>query len=123
MGGITPQQIGGSSGYDTAALLAPSAAKTYGGNGSDWVLVVTSQQGSYAAESFTEANGSFTPDGVVAQGSFTGTPSFTVPPVAGFYSNLYSFDLDNNRMQSVHYGPVGGSDQTTTYSITATARS
>jgi hypothetical protein len=36
MDGMTPDQIG-AYGYDTAALLSPSAAVPYGGNGTDWV--------------------------------------------------------------------------------------
>jgi hypothetical protein len=100
MAGMTPEQIGDTSdGVDTAALLAPSAAVAYGGNGSDWVLVVTDPQGDLAAQSFTEANGAFSPDAVVASGSFSGTPSFTVPTVAGFYSDSFNYDLASNRSQ------------------------
>jgi uncharacterized delta-60 repeat protein len=116
MDGMTADQIGENSGIDTAALLAPSAAVAYGGNGADWVLIVTNESYDYATVSFTEADGSFTTDGVVNNEGFTTTPSFTVPTVAGFDSNSYAYDLANNRMLSVHYGPVGGNDEAIAYS-------
>ncbi len=31
------------------------------------------------------------------------------------YSDAYTYDLDNNRMQQVHTGPAGGADETITY--------
>ncbi len=105
---VTP----GGAGYG-AELLTPTAAVDYGGDGTDWVLVVTSSDSMVSSWSFSLSNGVLTPDGVVA--TTNETSEIDIGGTATGYSDYYTYGLTGNRMAKTHIGPQGGPSLMTSY--------
>ena len=105
---------------DGIALLAPtttvgSAYLADGGNGTDWILVVSDGLGDVAMESLAWSNSIFTSDGVVTSSALPSGGSFDLDPASPGYSDVYSYDQNGNRIQDIHTGPGGGATATTNY--------
>ena len=109
---------------DGIVLLKPtttvgSAYLADGGNGSDWILVVSNGSGNVQKESLALSNNVFTPDGVVTATGFATTPTFDLDSASPSYSDSYSYDLNGNRMEDIHAGPGGGASGTINYTYNA----
>ena len=101
-----------------AALISPWESKPLGGSGADWMLwISTGSGGTENNATFSLGNSTFNPDGAVSN---TGTLIPSNPPAFSIPANvtaedLYAYDLNNNRMQDIHTGTLGGPAGTTTY--------
>ena len=100
-----------------AMLVSPIAGVTYGGNGSDWVLVTVNDYGETWSWTMTLYNGTFIPDGVNESSSTD--QAITGPLDAGDYSDHYTYDLASNRLEKRHAGPGGGQSDITDYQYNA----
>ena len=86
---LTEAQAGMGTG---AVLFDPSLGIKYGGNGSDWVLVLDNQ-GQVATISYSLSySGVFTADGVVKSSEFTSPAGFTLSGSPTGYTDTYSYD-------------------------------
>jgi YD repeat-containing protein len=85
--------------YDNG--LRHTALQSY--NSSSGTIVRTASTWTYDADGRLTSEAILVPIG-------NGTTGFTQP-----YTNVYAYDLGNNRMSETHTGPGGGADDTITY--------